>query len=66
LYFTIRHFRNGTPVGVPDRSTTMYEARSSARLRQGALQSHLAVILADTARGEQTEIEVIDFARQRH
>jgi len=63
LCFTIKHFRDGTPVGVPDRSTTMYGARSSARARQGDLQSHLAVILAETARGDQREIEVIDFAR---
>jgi hypothetical protein len=41
----------------------MYGARSSARARQGDLQSHLAVILAETARGDQREIEVIDFAR---
>jgi hypothetical protein len=41
----------------------MYEARSSARTRQGELRSHLAVILAETARGNHREIEVIEFAR---
>ncbi|MGZ5922543.1 MAG: hypothetical protein ACXWLT_12320 [Rhizomicrobium sp.] len=46
---------------MPDRSATMYGARSSARARQSDLQSHLAVILAETARGDR-EIEVIDFA----
>lgn len=59
--FTIKHFRDGTPVGVHDQATTMYEARSNARMRQADLQSSLAVILGVTARGDQTEIEVMDF-----
>jgi hypothetical protein len=61
MRFTIRHFRDGSPVGMPDQAITMHAARFHARARQGELRSSLAVIFGETVAGDQKEIEVIDF-----
>jgi hypothetical protein len=61
MSFTIRHFRDGAPVGCPDQATTMYAARSHARSRQAELGSSTAIILGETVTGDKKEIEVIDF-----
>ena len=61
MCFTIKHFRDGTLIGVSDHAATMYAARCSARARQADLQSSAAVILGRKANGEETEIEVLNF-----
>ena len=62
MCFIIRHFRDGSPVGIPDRSITMYAARYNARARQEDLRSDSAVILGKTDKGIEREVEVIRFA----
>ena len=62
MCFTIKHFRDGVPVGVPDRAITMYAARCHARLRGNELDSSVAIILGKSDREEQKEVEVINFA----
>jgi hypothetical protein len=61
MSFTIRHSRNGAPVGEPDNANTMFAARTLARRRQEELRSHLAVIVGTTMKGEEKEIETIEF-----
>jgi hypothetical protein len=64
MCFTIKHFRDGACLGVADHAMTMYAARSTARARQIDLQSNAAVILGRRANGEETEVELLDFANQ--
>jgi hypothetical protein len=61
MSFTIEHFRDGTPVGIPDHATTMYAARSKARNRHQHLHSTAAVIIGKRANGDNAEVEVINF-----
>jgi hypothetical protein len=61
MSFTIEHFRDGMPVGSPDRATTMYAARSKARDRHPQLHSTAAVIIGKRANGDNAEVEVISF-----
>ena len=60
--FTIKHFRDGACVGADHNAVTMHAARFHARARQADLQSEVAVILGETAAGDETEIEIIEFA----
>jgi len=62
MSFTIEHFRDGTPVGIPDQATTMYAARSKARDRHRHLQTTAAVIIGKRANGDNAEVEVINFS----
>jgi hypothetical protein len=62
MSFTIEHFQNGTPVGIPDHATTMYAARSKARAQQLHLQSTAAIIIGKRANGDEAEVDVIKFA----
>jgi hypothetical protein len=61
MHFTIKHFRDGAPVGAADHAITMYAARSHARARQRELRSSIAIILGQTAAGDEKEVEVIRF-----
>jgi hypothetical protein len=62
MSFTIEHFRDGVPLGLPDQAATMYAARSKARDRHTHLRTTAAVIIGKRANGDNAEVEVINFS----
>jgi len=61
MFSTLRESNQLLFLNPPGNAIRTAARMRGARMRQADLQSSVAVILGVTARGDQTEIEVMDF-----